>query len=703
METRREIIGKDGNVIGWLVIHYTLLEYICGNAHLQRFEFTQKQDNMSFEPPNFEISERDLAGVTSIGYKAFSNCTGLTSVAIPEGVTNIARRSFKGCTALTEVLIPNSVTNIGSAAFCGCTALTEVVIPGGVTNIAHSLFKGCTGLTKVVMPNSIKNIDQYAFSDCTALTEAVIPNSVTSIEDSVFSGCAGLAKVMMPHTLKNIDQFAFSDCTALTEVLIPNGVTNIGYGAFNGCTALTKVVIPNSVTSISAHALDSCINLTEVVIPNSVTSIGAYAFSNCTGLTSLKIPGNVTNIGGWAFSDCISLTTIDIQNGVESIGDRAFISCTSLATINIPTTVKHIGQAAFSDCTDLTKVNIPNSVTSISHSAFRSCTGLNKIVIPAGSLRNQFLEEYPDFSDAVKAGDKYVKELFISLGKKLLFDDYWPLEVGRQENLSFDERYDSLIDYYLKENNSRGVVFSDSDVEIIKGVMTCIDYRNNKNADTAQALYKQLHKILSLGQMNALVAQLCEDASISLSTYQQDDDALLECIAYLSTVDLNLNQYMYFQTLLPGYINSYLNAGLLLDEAELDWNSFITQQNDILVNGPAAKQNKITKLLNDVAWIQNDHDVDESLKLAAFRGDDAPSAIKNMADNAVSKNIDVWYDAVQTSKSTQSQNMTEEQEVIVSPTSSGSIGKQSIADPARHIYNQETIEWPQESKSPNLK
>ena len=53
-------------------------------------------------------------GVTSIGYKAFDDCTSLTSVTIPDSVTSIGDSAFSGCTSLTSVTIPDSVTSIRS-------------------------------------------------------------------------------------------------------------------------------------------------------------------------------------------------------------------------------------------------------------------------------------------------------------------------------------------------------------------------------------------------------------------------------------------------------------------------------------------------------------------------------------------------------------------------------------------------------------
>ena len=68
--------------------------------------------------------------VTSIGDWAFSRCTGLTSITIPDSVTSIGKSAFYNCTGLTNVTIPNSVTSIGDWAFEGCTGLTSVKYRG---------------------------------------------------------------------------------------------------------------------------------------------------------------------------------------------------------------------------------------------------------------------------------------------------------------------------------------------------------------------------------------------------------------------------------------------------------------------------------------------------------------------------------------------------------------------------------------------
>jgi hypothetical protein len=224
-----------------------------------------------------EMAGRNYYGNTTDGKLAVLNLAGANIVSggdsyYESGIyahhntytNSISYYMFYQCTGLTSVTIPNSVTSIGSYAFYRCTGLTSVTIPNSVTSIGDGVFYDCTGLTSVTIPNSVTSIGQYAFWGCTGLTSVTIGNSVTSIGQS-----------------------AFVNCTGLTNVTIPNSVTSIGQSAFGNCTGLTSVTIPNSVTSIGQYAFGSCTGLTNVTIPNSITSIGQYAFLGCTGLTEI--------------------------------------------------------------------------------------------------------------------------------------------------------------------------------------------------------------------------------------------------------------------------------------------------------------------------------------------------------------------------------------------------------------------------------
>ena len=305
--------------------------------------------------------------VTGIGDNAFSGCTGLTSVEIPNSVTSIGDNAFSGCAGLKSVEIPNSVTSIGVCAFTGCTDLNSLTIGNSVESIGGHAFYNCHSVTSLTIPNSVTSIGEYAFSGCTGLTSLTIPNSVTSIGDHAFYGCAGLTSLTIGNSVTSIGECAFYQCTGLTSVEIPNSVTSIGDNAFSGCTGLKSVEIPNSVTD---------------------TSIGNSAFSGCTGLKSLTIGNSVKSIGGFAFAGCAGLKSLTIPNSVTSIGDHAFYACTGLTSLTIGNNVDTIKVAAFADCIGLSMMMVKASTppTLTDSNVFTGVTTSIPVYVPNDSL-----------------------------------------------------------------------------------------------------------------------------------------------------------------------------------------------------------------------------------------------------------------------------------------------------------------------------
>ena len=84
-----------------------------------------------------------------IGNSAFSGCSGLTSITIPDSVTTISDSAFSNCSGLTSITIPNSVTTIGNSAFSNCSGLTSITIPNSVTFIGNYAFINCSSLTSI--------------------------------------------------------------------------------------------------------------------------------------------------------------------------------------------------------------------------------------------------------------------------------------------------------------------------------------------------------------------------------------------------------------------------------------------------------------------------------------------------------------------------------------------------------------------------
>ena len=416
-----------------------------------------------------ELSETEAAAVTSIG-TMFQNNTEITSFdELPyfTGLTAIESRAFSGCSNLVSISLPN-VSTINYAAFDGCSSLTKINIPRSVSSIGDHAFSDCNSLQKVtvnwretytipsidntVFPNranitlyipfdrSTTYGDDYGYADywkefkerievvgfncaltkricvdnwdtnsdgelskaeCAAVTdlgsvfqrrrirdfeELYYFTGLTELGDRVFEECTdlrGTGSGVIPNSVTKIGSSAFRGCTRLVVIEFNNSLVSIGSSAFEGCTGLRTLYLnsANSLTSIGDRAFYGCSGLTDVTIPNNVTSIGNYAFSGCSDLTSVTIGNNVTTIGNYAFSGCSDLTSVTIPNSVTSIGNSAFRGCSGLTSFTIPNSVTSISQNTFYGCTSLASITIPGSVTSIEAGAFSGCPGLNKVVV----------------------------------------------------------------------------------------------------------------------------------------------------------------------------------------------------------------------------------------------------------------------------------------------------------------------------------
>ena len=303
--------------------------------------------------------------VVRISERAFINCTGMTSVVIPESVTLINASAFYNCTNLVSVTIGNNVTSIGDEAFRNCIGLNSIVIPNSVTSIWPKAFMGCSGMTSISIGNSVTTISQEAFRDCSGLNSLVIPNSVTSIGQEAFLNCSGLNSVIIGSGVTTIGQNAFSFCSSLSSIVVDE--SNTYYDSRDNCNAIIQTnynlllrgcnttIIPNSVSVILNNAFKGS-GLTSIVIPDNVNSIGNAAFYQCSALTSIYISNNVALINDSVFSFCSNLTSINLPSGITSINNMAFYYCSSIRSINIPSSVTNIGGGAFVGCNNLTSI-----------------------------------------------------------------------------------------------------------------------------------------------------------------------------------------------------------------------------------------------------------------------------------------------------------------------------------------------------------
>lgn len=389
---------------------------------------------------------------------------------IPEGISGIARYAFNECTGLTSLTLPNSLITVNYDSFYNCTNLKEYYVyddnPQFSTNNGALFSKDKTILWlypigkegSYSIPEETKSIKGNAFYNCTNLISVVFPENLQSIGDYAFSYCNSLVSITLPKNLRSIGFGAFDNCTNLTTVILPESLQEIRARIFSNCTNITSITLPNSWTSIPSYLIEDCLNLTEYlvrdnnpnfcsingvlfskdktelklcplgkkgnyVIPEGTTKIASGAFSKCIGLTSITFPNSLKSIDANAFNDCINLIEYLVNEdnpnfcSIEGILFSKNKTELTLYPIGkkgdyvIPEGTLAVNYGAFSSCTGLTSLTFPNSLKSIPTNAFNGCVNLME------DLVNEDNPNYCSIDGVLYSKDK-TKLILYPTGKK---------------------------------------------------------------------------------------------------------------------------------------------------------------------------------------------------------------------------------------------------------------------------------------------
>ncbi|MBQ5591881.1 MAG: leucine-rich repeat protein [Clostridia bacterium] len=352
---------------------------------------------------------------------------------VENGTELIADYAFSNCSNVKGVIIPDSVSYIGDYAFSSCYSLSNVNFLGNqeqwdsisigegnevlnqYLNISYASgtcgdnlqwFLNTDGKLEIVGTGKMTNYSSTTVAPWDSYKDEIksvsIYEGVTRVGNDSFVGCKNLTYVYIPNTVTLIGNTAFRDCTSLASISIPNSVTNLGYYAFYGCTALTSLTLPEGVTTIGNYAFGKCSGLTTVIIPDTVTTIAKNAFYKCTSLTNVYYAGTQEQ---W---DAVA---------IDATGNDAIINNIILATTVTGTCGTNLnwylinnekliisGNGAMTDysssnyapwysyASSIKKIVIEDGVTSIGNYAFYNCSNVTEFVVPisVNSGRNYY-------------------------------------------------------------------------------------------------------------------------------------------------------------------------------------------------------------------------------------------------------------------------------------------------------------------------
>ena len=198
----------------------------------------------------YEITVDQAAAVTNLGTKfkenseitSFDELKYFNSIKSTNNIPGINAAAFSECTSLVSITIPESCKTIGYGCFFNNSSLESLVLPNAVDTIEGHICRGCTKLSNVILSENLQSISSNAFNGCVSLVSIVIPASVLSIDFSF--GSSGLKyaymKSILPPTVQPLKYSMNGD--NLVAIYVPVGSLSTYRTATNWSAYANKIV-----------------------------------------------------------------------------------------------------------------------------------------------------------------------------------------------------------------------------------------------------------------------------------------------------------------------------------------------------------------------------------------------------------------------------------------------------------------------------
>ena len=297
--------------------------------------------------------EKLTLGQSKIGSGAFLGNKSLTTLTLQEGVTTLAYRAFSQCENLETIKFPTTLKKIDMDAFSGTKWFENQ--PDGAVYVNDILLAYKGDPEKVTIKSGTKYIESGAFGDKKNLTSVEIPKSVTTIRTAAFVNCEKLTRIVIPPSVTKIESQAIGyigtyigeymtdsysvynankDCNLVIAGVKESAAEK--YAKENGFTfeAITPVDIPITKITLSKTSetltIGAKTQIKAACLPEDTTESTSITWkSSNTKVATVDKAGNVTAVGegtanivasaGSCTATCKITVNIKAPNGVTNL------------------------------------------------------------------------------------------------------------------------------------------------------------------------------------------------------------------------------------------------------------------------------------------------------------------------------------------------------------------------------------------------
>ena len=353
-----------------------------------------KSENNVFEVPE---------SVTALMCGAFSENETIEEIILGDNITDLKKSidgyqyvAFSSCSALKKIKLPDTLTVIPTDFMANCNSLEEIVFPSSLEQIEYNSFVRCDSLRKVVLPEGLKKLDGSAFAECNSLEEVVLPSSLETMESSfgnaLFRKCNGLEKIeVSPENMhfctrdgvlynKEMDEIIFYPSGKDEMIIdIPETVVSLGEYAFCGDFSGKEIIVRNAE-----------LNFNNSYISNNITLCGysgstAESFAKTKGISFKNI--ETSEMMPYYLRYEIQNERVHITSCVKNVSEIIIPAelegypVTEIDEDFLTKDIEFLGEGGYR--AGRKKVTFEDGIKSVSMMFFNYCYDLKEVVIPA--------------------------------------------------------------------------------------------------------------------------------------------------------------------------------------------------------------------------------------------------------------------------------------------------------------------------------